>query len=206
MLKKKFIFLAILGIFFAKSYAEDPSASAVVNFSQCITDSKYGKYEQEQLEKIKGQWSTLIEGTEKELKELSEKFEDQDYLDGLSPEAEEEMKTKYRSLNEDMNKYQNQLYQVLNQANYFFIQKMSNNISQAAEMVAKEKKLDVVLNKEACFYCNPDMEVTSLVISEMDKTFENQKISENEQNQINTVEEQADAAKDNEKIEQKAQE
>ncbi len=166
------------------SAVEASNLVGVVNFSTCITDSKYGKNEQTQLENIKSQWSSLIEETEKELKSVAAKFEDQEYLDGLSPEAEEELKVKYKALNEDMAKYQNQLYQVLNQANYFFYQKMASYISKASEQVAQKKNLEYILNKEACFFNNPEMDVTKLVIVEMDKNFEkdlkNKKISENE--------------------------
>jgi outer membrane protein len=153
----------------------------VVNFSTCITESKYGKNEQTQLENIKTQWSSLIEETEKELKSVAAKMED---TDGLSPEAEDELKVKYKALNEDMAKYQNQLYQVLNQANYFFIQKMASYISKASEQVAQEKNLQYVLNKEACFFNKPELEVTKLVIAKMDINYEkdvkSKKISENE--------------------------
>jgi len=153
----------------------------VVNFMTCLTDSKYGKNEQEQLENIKKQWSSLIEETEKELTDVNAKFEDQDYLDGLSPEAEEELKMKQSALHQDLAKYQNQLYQILNQANYFFIQKMSSNISKASESIAENKKLDLVLNKEACFYNNPKIDITDLVIKQMDQNFDKE-TAKNEQN------------------------
>nr|NGX64062.1 hypothetical protein [Candidatus Anoxychlamydiales bacterium] len=93
---KRFILsLALLLICSSSIFALDAkSVIGVVNFMDCITQSKYGKNEQEQLENIKNQWSALIEETEKELTELNAKFEDNDYLDGLSPEAEEELKMK----------------------------------------------------------------------------------------------------------------
>lgn len=144
----------------------------IVNFMTCITDSKYGKNEQEQLENIKKQWSSLIEETEKELGEINSKMEDQDFVDGLSPEAEEDLKMKQNAMYQDLAKYQNQLYQILNQANYFLIQKMSNNISKASEVIAHNRRLDVVLNKEACFYNNPKIDITEQVINEMDKNFD----------------------------------
>jgi len=171
---KRFISVLIVLIACSQSlFAMDSRAViGIVNFMTCITDSKYGKNEQEQLENIKKQWSSLIEETEKELNELTSKFEDQDYLDGLSPEAEEDLKLKHQTLNQDIMKYQNQLYQILNQANYFFIQKMTTNISKASESIASNKKLDIVLNKEACFYTNPKIDITDLVIKEMDKNFE----------------------------------
>lgn len=167
----------------ASGVAAENSLIGVVNFATCITDSKYGKKEQENIENLRKQMAALIENTEKEMKEISGKLEDTEYLDSLSPKAEEELKTKLQTLQEDMGRYQNQFYQVLNHANYQLIQKMSSNISAAAERVAKEKKLDYVMNKEACFYIHPDRDVTFLVISEMDKIFERdakmKKISDN---------------------------
>lgn len=155
----------------------------VVNFTSCLTDSKFGKQEQQNLENIRKQMTSIIEETEKELKDISGKLEDQEYLDGLSPKAEEELKVKYQSLNEDMMRYQNQYYQVLNQANYQIVQKLSSTIAKASEKIAKEKNLSYVMNKEACFYYKPELEVTQLVIQEMDKSFEldqkAKKLSEN---------------------------
>lgn len=194
MIKKTlFITAVIFGLSVTKlAYSVDTSLVGVVNFTTCIMESKYGKSEQAQLENIKSQWTSLIEETEKELKDVATKFEDQEYLDGLSPEAEEEMKAKYKTLNEDLSKYQNQLYQVLNQANYFFLQKMQNFIAKASEQVATKNNLTMVLNKEACFYNKPDLEVTKLVIVEMDKNFEkdskNKKISENNEESDKTQE------------------
>ena len=60
--------------------------------------------------------ASLLEDTEKQINELATKFNDPEFLDALSPEAEEELKNKFRSLNEDLNRYQNQYYQVLNQS------------------------------------------------------------------------------------------
>jgi hypothetical protein len=57
---------------------------------------------------------------------------------------------------------------------------MSGNIAKAAETIAKQKKLDYVINKEACFYIRSDLDVTNAVIAEMDKTYEStKKLSEN---------------------------
>jgi outer membrane protein len=183
---KKFLLTTTIALVLTSGVISAAPASlfGIVNFTTCITESKYGKDEQSQLENIKGQWTSLIEETEKELKDVATKLQDQEYVEGLSPEAEEDLQMKYRGLNEDMSKYQNQLYQVLNQANYFFIQKMQTYIAKASESVAKKDSLNMVLNKEACFYNKADLDVTKNVINEMDKNFEkdlkNKKLSENE--------------------------
>lgn len=144
----------------------------IVNFATCMTESKAGKKEQASFESLKKQMTTLLEDTEKQLSEISNKFNDPEYMDGLSPEAEEELKNKARALNEEMNRYQNQYYQVLNQANMKIMQGMSNQIQAASEKVAKEKQLTMVINKEACFFYTPVLDVTSLIVAEMDKSFE----------------------------------
>src|SRR5579871_5648379 len=102
--------LLSLGITSTTFAAQDVSIG-VVNFATCITDSKLGKKEQESFESLKKQMATLVEDTEKQMNEIATKFNDPEYLDGLSPEAEEEMKIKFRTLNEELNRYQNQYYQ-----------------------------------------------------------------------------------------------
>jgi len=164
------IALTALGLS-AQGFAADATVG-VVNFTTCVTDSKMGKQEQASFESLKNQMGTLLQETEKQLTEISQKFNDPDYMDGLSPEAEEDLKNKFRALSEDMNRYQNQYYQVLNQANMRIMQNINTTINAAAEKVAKDKHLTMVINKEACFFFTPQLEVTPLVIAEMDKNFE----------------------------------
>ena len=155
----------------AVTAAENPMIG-VVNFATCIAESKAGKKEQENMDAMRKQMASLVEDTEKELREISAKFEDAEYLDSLSPKAEEELKVKFQTLQEDLGRYQNQFYQVLNHANYTMIQKMSSAIAKASEKIADTKKLDYVMNKEACFYIRPDLDVTSVVIKAMDESFD----------------------------------
>lgn len=144
----------------------------IVNFATCMSDSKYGKQEQNSFEALKKQMASLLEDTEKQLNELAGKFNDAEFMDGLSPEAEMEMKNKFQSLNEEMQRYQSQYYQVMNQANLKIYQNIVGKIQTAAEKVSKDKKLTMVMNKEACFFFMPTLEVTDAVIAEMDKTFD----------------------------------
>lgn len=182
---KRFLSAAALVTFgIAPLAANESPFIGVVNLSTCLAESKSGKKEQENLESLRNQMASLIEGTEKELREISSKFEDTEYLDSLSPKAEEDLKIKYQTLQEDLSRYQNQFYQVLSHANYQMMQKVGTQISSASEKVAKQKKLDYVINKDACFYIHPDFDVTSQVISEMDKNFDldaraNKKLSDN---------------------------
>jgi outer membrane protein len=185
----------------ATATAADTPLIGVVNFATCITDSKAGKKEQENMENMRKQMASLIENTEKELKEISAKFEDTEYLDSLSPKAEEELKARFQTLQEDLGRYQNQFYQVLNHANYQMMQKISTTIAKAAEKIADERHLDYVMNKEACFYIRPSLEITKAIINEMDKNFDldakAKKVAENEEGcqqedlQVNAADETA---------------
>jgi outer membrane protein len=178
---RSFLLLASLAAG-AVATATEPSFG-VVNFATCISESKTGKKEQENMETLRNQMASMIEQTDKELKEISAKFEDTEYLDSLSPKAEEELKQKFQSLQEDMGRYQNQFYQVLQHANYQMVQKMSGAIAQASSEVAKEKGLTYVFNKEACFYVSPEYDLTATIVSKLDQSFESEtnKLSKNEE-------------------------
>lgn len=172
-MKRRFIPLLLAAVSLASTaFTADAAPNfGIVNFGTCVSDSKLGKQEQTSFESLKKQMTSLLEDTQKQLADLSTKFNDPEYLDGLSPEGEEELKTKFRTLNEELGRYQEQYYQVMNQANMRIIQTMSASINNASEKVAKDKKLSMVLNKDACFYFNPGLDVTSLVVVEMDKNF-----------------------------------
>ncbi len=162
--------LTLCGLATASLSAED--VFGVVNFTTCVTESKYGQKEQENFEGIRKQLSSMIEDTEKEIKEIADKFGDTDFLDSLSPKAEEELKARYQNLNEDLARYQGQFYQIMQQANMQLVQKISSQIARASEMVATDKKINYIINREACFYYNPDLDLTEQVISAMDENYE----------------------------------
>lgn len=172
-MKKRFMLtlLTVLGLA-TSGFAASVLPMGIVNFGTCVSDSKFGKQEQNSFEALKKQMSTLLEDTEKQLNEINAKFTDPEYLDGLSPDAEGELKVKFQTLSEELNRYQNQYYQVLNQANMRIFQVLAVHINTASENVAKEKKLSLIINKEASFFYNPQLDITADIIAEMDKQFE----------------------------------
>ena len=165
---KKFLFLACL----TTGVLSAGERIGIVNFATCVADSKVGKAEQANFEGVKKQLSGHLEKTEKELNDLAMKLNDPDYMDGLSPEAETDLKEKIQNLNEELSRYQSQYYQVLNQANMKVVQLLSSKVNAASEIVAKEKKLDLVVHKDACFSYSTDLDITNLVIIKMDKAYE----------------------------------
>ncbi len=166
-----FFLLLVLGQCLFAAEVSKPSI-AVINFNTCVQESKYGKHEQEQFMSFSKQWESRIEEDQKSIKDLSAKFEDQEYMDGLSPEGEKTLKEDFQMAHQKLAKDKEEIYQIMNMAQREFYQKIYAQVVKVSEKVAGEKKLNLLLNKEICFYNEPAMDVTQHVIAEMDKTFE----------------------------------
>ncbi|MDP1608110.1 MAG: OmpH family outer membrane protein [Chlamydiales bacterium] len=171
--------------------AEEAPVIGMVNLANCMSDSKLGKQEQETLQNIQHQMISLMENTDKELKEIDGKLKDTEYLDSLSPQAEAELQAQREQLSKSISQYQNQFYQVLQQAQYQTYQKVLADIATASEEVAKQNNFSYILKEEACFYIRPDLDVTSSVISEMDRRFDLNKTEDqpNETASLRAIEE-----------------
>ncbi|MCH9631300.1 MAG: hypothetical protein S4CHLAM37_13220 [Chlamydiia bacterium] len=153
-------------------HANSKKDIGIVNFATCVTESKLGKQEQEAMENIKNQMAHLIKDIEEQLQDLTGKLSDSDFLDGLSPEGEQELKMKYGQLREEHERYQQQFYQVMQQANMKLVQTVSSYVNAATGKIAKAKKLSLVVNKDACFSFDETFDITQVVIEEMDKSFD----------------------------------
>lgn len=157
------------------SFAGDKAASiGVVDFAKCIMDSKPGKKEQENYETLKVRMQKAVEDLDAQMSETATKLQDKDLLDSLSPEAEQELRVKFQTLGEEMQRYQGQFYQVMQQANMKLMQTMHDLIEKAADDVAKSNKLTLIINKDAAFHYSPSLEITDKIISSLDKKFENE--------------------------------
>lgn len=169
--KHSFFAASLAAILFTFPCAAETQAPkiAVVNFKTCIEKSKSGKQEQTNFDNMKKQMEDVLTEKEKVLKELSKKFEDDDYLDSLSQEAQAELKHKSRNLTQEFGQHQQQFYQVLQQANFKIIQKLTEEIGDAAKMVAKAKNIDIIVNEEGTFYYNPSLDISEDVVKAMDE-------------------------------------
>jgi len=164
----KALLLLTLSIASFQAEAGDVKAG-VVNFKTCIEQSKIGKKEQAYFETMKKQMETFLEEKEKNMTELSTKFNDADYMDSVSKETQAELKHNFRNLNQELSQLQNQYYQTLQQANVRILQKISDIVAQAAAKVAKAQSLNLVLNQEGAFYYDPSLDISAQVVLEMDK-------------------------------------
>lgn len=165
------LLVAVSVLAFGKLKAADLNIG-FVNFKTCIEKSKQGQHEKNAFDALKKQMSEALEKTDKELEEIATKLEDQDYMDGLSPTAEEELKTKFQALSQEYARYQNQFYQLLNQANYKMLQTLHDEVSLAAEKVRDSNHLALILNEDSVFAHISSLDFTLAVIEQMNKQFD----------------------------------
>lgn len=144
----------------------------MVSFKKCVEDSKLGKFEQANFESLKKQMESVLAEKEKTLSDMASKFNDADYLDSLSPEAETDLKRKFRALNQELSQQQNQYLQSLQQTNFQVVQKLQEQVTKAAELIAKNEKYDVILNDESTFFASPDLDISSKIIAILDQDFD----------------------------------
>ncbi len=177
-MKKTLLSLGLTACVFCLSFSraeaavEEQSKIGVVNFKVCAEESKIGRKEKEALEEIKKQMTKSLEEADRELVDLSKKLQDQDYLDGLSPQAEEDLKILYQEKSHEFAENQNQFYQMLSQANYKVLQNIHKQVSIAAEKIRKEKDLTAIVNQETLFAFANNLDLTNEVLSQMNKDYE----------------------------------
>ncbi|MGE3954498.1 MAG: OmpH family outer membrane protein [Parachlamydiales bacterium] len=147
----------------------------ILDFQQCVDNSKEGKEQGEQLKSIEAQLSSTIQETEKGLQEIIQKAQDPDYRDSLSPEAEREMLQRGQMLHGQLQEQRQQFYQIMQQAEMQVIQQLRVGVARAAGVVAKKYNLDLVLPENATFYFKSGMDITKDVITELDKQFDQDK-------------------------------
>lgn len=165
--------IVALALGFSKLCADELKVG-FVNFKTCVEKSKYGQQERNAFEAMKKQMTETLEKTDKELGEIAKQLEDQDYMDGLSPSAEEELRQKFQDKSQDFARYQNQYYQLLNQANYKMLQSMHDEVSEAAEKIRERKSLSLILSEDSTFAYASTLDFTEEVIQEMDQHFESE--------------------------------
>lgn len=152
--------------------ADKPTKIAVVNFKTCVEKSKLGQKEQANFEAMKKQMETVLEEKEKSLTDIASKFNDIDYLDSLSPDAEADLKRQFRSLNQEFTQQQNQFYQTLSQTNIKVVQKLTDMVAQVSKDLAKRQQIDIVLNDDSCFFASEAMDISDQIVKAMDEAFE----------------------------------
>ena len=162
---------------------QKPLKIGIVNFQSCAQESKIGKKQHENMENMKSQMQKQIQDIDAKLQESSKKYQDPEYVDSISPEEEKALKEKIQTLNNELMKLQNQFYQVLQQANMNLHQTVNASVQEASSQISKAKEFSLIIPKEATFACEGSLDVTQVIIEEMDKIFDTQEKNQAQKNE-----------------------
>jgi len=150
---------------------QSADTARIVDFGKCYTDSQYGKREQENFTSMKNQMEAAIKELSDQMTEASAKLDDEFTRDSLSPEAEKKLQEEMQTLSSELQRYQQQYYYMLQQANMKTMNIMADKIKEASGNIAKENHYSLIVNKEQVFHCTPDLEITGEVIVKLDEMF-----------------------------------
>jgi len=150
---------------------QSADTARIVDFGKCYTDSQYGKREQENFTSMKNQMEAAIKELSDQMTEASAKLDDEFTRDSLSPEAEKKIQEEMQTLSSELQRYQQQYYYMLQQANMKTMNIMADKIKEASGNIAKENHYSLIVNKEQVFHCTPDLEITGEVIVKLDEMF-----------------------------------
>jgi outer membrane protein len=148
----------------------------IVNTKKCLENSKLGKQEQANFEKMKNQMEAALQDKERMLEEIESKLNDDDYMDSISEEAANELNRKKRTIRNEGMQLQSQSMQALQAANIKIIQKLTDVIAKASAQVAqeasKDQPIELVLTDEACTYYAPHLDISDRVVAKMNAIFD----------------------------------
>ncbi len=158
------------------SVGQHPLRIGIVNTKKCLDESKLGKQEQANFEKMKSQMESVLQDKERALEDIESKLNDEDYMDSISDEAASELKRKKRTIQKDGMQLQQQYMQTLQQANVRIVQKLTEVISKASAQVAKDSSggpaVDVIFTDEACTFYAPALDVSDRIIAKMNAIYD----------------------------------
>lgn len=143
-----------------------------VDFRKCFLESNFGKQEQERFQEMQTQMEKSIKDLTAQLTEVQEKLNDEDVRDALSKKAEEELQEKQNTLTAELQRYQMQFPQILQQAqsqSFYMVREKAKN---AATELATEKKLGCILSEDQAFFYKAELDVTAQVIEKLNKLYE----------------------------------
>lgn len=169
---KKWLFCFLISSSFAVCAEPTNIKIGTINFKSCVDESKIGKKERSTFEAMEKQMESFLKEKGKALEELANKLKNVDELELMSAEAETELNRKFRAQSQEAYQLQAQYEQTLTQANYQVVHKLKELVEKAAEKVAKANNFDLVLNDEGAFYTSKFLDISPLVVKQLDSEFE----------------------------------
>gem|GEM_PF-4221427 len=152
----------------------EPLSFGYVSMMFCCTHSQYGKKEMDRLNHESAKIRHYISEVHQQIQELEEKLQDPDYLDCVTPDAEEEIRVRLISLQKEEKRRRRVAEGQLRQMEFQFVQDVSRLAVEAAKHVAEDQKLSFIVKDEQFLYCQNGHDCTNAVVGEMDRLHQQQ--------------------------------
>ncbi len=152
----------------AAADAKTTGSIGVVNAQPCFTESKPALKTQQLIDSLVEKTNEAIKEFDKKVAEFDAKLNDQHYRDGLTPEADKQLKQGYEKALQDRDTARHQLQQQHSQTHVSLVQDLIAQVNQASEKVAKSKNLTVILSSDAITYFDPSIDQTNEIMKELD--------------------------------------
>ncbi|MBI3546055.1 MAG: OmpH family outer membrane protein [Gammaproteobacteria bacterium] len=166
---KKFLLFLLPAIFFNNAaYAAESLAIGYVDLHKVLLESKVGKKNKAELDKLIKEKETAIGKEEEKLKAMQQAFEkDQMLLTDV------QKKTKQKEFQEKAEAYQkmvNEAKQTVNQKDGEYAGKSIAEVKRIITEMTKEQKLNIVFeaSESGLLYADPSMDLTQKVIERYD--------------------------------------
>ena len=132
-------------------------------------ESEFGKGEQENFKTMQSQMEKSIGEISEQLKKEQDELSNPDITDALTVEALDEKKAKVQTRAGELQRYQMQFPQILQQAQNQSFYTFREKVKEAASELANEKKYGCILNEEQAFFYKKELDVTDAVIVKLNK-------------------------------------
>lgn len=143
------------------------SSFGVVNAQPCFTESKPALKTQQLIDSLVEKTNDTLKEFDQKVTELDGKLNDQHYLDGLTPEANKQLKQSYEKALQDRETARAQLQQQHSQTHVSLVQDLIAKINLASEKVAKSKNLSIILSSDSITYFDPSIDQTADIMKEL---------------------------------------
>ena len=164
---KKIIFILII-FFTTLSLAQSEEQIVYLDLDKVVSNTKAGKLIINELKKSKKNALSKFEKKEKELKKIENDINKQKNI--LS---EDELKKKITNFRKEISIFQNNKQKVINEFNQKKIDefnKFFKKITPLIENYAKEKKIDIVLDRKNIFLASKKKDITQEIIKIIDSS------------------------------------
>lgn len=139
----------------------------IVNAQPCFTESKPALKTQQLIDSLVEKTNEAIKEFDQKVTDLDIKLNDQHLRDGMTPEAQEQLKRDYEKALQDRDAARQQLQQQHSQTHVSLVQDLIAQVNIASEKVAKAKNLTVILSSDAIHYFNPSIDQTEDIMKEL---------------------------------------